>query len=196
MTGGRMVMAVFAAVLAGFGFTMAPRAGYGQDVAAPAALSGRFLLTDQDGRRVDQDSYRGKVRVMSFGYTYCPDVCPTTLATIAAAMDKLGADADQVVPIFVSVDPKRDSPSHLKEYLAAFDKRLVGLTGTDGEVAAAARNFHVRYTVNAPEGTADNYTVDHTAGVFIMDRDGRFLAKLGHLVTADDLAARILGYLK
>lgn len=96
-----------------------PAAPVAAQEAAPR-ISGRFVLQDQDGRTVNDETYAGKIRVISFGYTFCPDVCPTTLATVAEAMDKLGDLADQVVPIFVSVDPQRDSPAHLKEYVAAF----------------------------------------------------------------------------
>ena len=159
-------------------------------------LTGRFLLEDQDGRPVDQDSYGGRLRLMTFGYTYCPDICPTTLATMAAALDRLGPQAAQVVPIFVSVDPGRDTPAHLKQYLAAFGPRFVGLTGTPAQVADAARNFRVRYAVRPAEnGDPAAYTVDHTAGIYVMDRQGLFLAKLGHLEGAEGVAERLRSYL-
>jgi protein SCO1/2 len=187
------MLAAVAAALTLAGGGSAPGAAYGQE--APA-LSGRFMLVDQDGRTVDQDSYRGKLRVMTFGYTFCPDICPTTLATIAGALDQLGPLADQVAPIFVSVDPGRDTPAHLKQYLASFHPRLVGLTGTAEEVAVAARNFHVRYAINpSTDGNTANYTVDHSAGIYIMDRDGRFLAKFGYQEGASGVAERIRGFL-
>ncbi len=164
--------------------------------AAPTAgaqeLTGRFLLESHDSGRVTDQSFAGKVRMMTFGYTFCPDICPTTLSTMAAAIDALGAKADQVVPIFVTVDPKRDSALHLKDYVQAFGPSFVGLTGTPAMTEAAARAFKVRYTLHPPTGAdPDNYLVDHSAGIYIMDRGGRFVAKLGHLSAPEDVAARL-----
>ncbi|MBX9633902.1 MAG: SCO family protein [Magnetospirillum sp.] len=161
--------------------------------AAAQELTGRFKLENHDAKMVSEQTYAGKVRVVSFGYTFCPDVCPTTLATIAAALDLLGADADQVVPLFITVDPKRDTAAHLKEYVAAFGPRFIGLTGTREMVADAAFHFKARYRIHKPaEGAdADTYFVDHSAGIFIMDRQGGFIAKLGHLATPDELAERL-----
>jgi protein SCO1/2 len=156
-------------------------------------LTGRFLLETQDGQRVTDESFAGKVRMMTFGYTYCPDVCPTTLSTMSQAIDILGPKAQQVVPIFVTVDPKRDTAKHLKDYAAAFGPQFVALTGTPDMTAAAAKAFKVRYVIHPPKDAADpdNYLVDHSAGIFIMDRDGRFVAKMGHLSDAADVAARV-----
>ncbi len=188
-----VLLAAVAAALTVVGSGAGPGAAYAQEA---TALSGRFLLVDQDGQTVDQDSFRGKLRVMTFGYTFCPDICPTTLATIAAALDRLGPLADRVAPIFVSVDPKRDSPAHLKQYLASFSPRLIGLTGTAEEVAVAARNFHVRYAiVPSSDGNPADYTIDHSAGIFILDGDGHFLAKLGYQEGASGVAARIRSFL-
>ncbi|OAN47898.1 SCO family protein [Magnetospirillum moscoviense] len=155
-------------------------------------LTGRFLLDSHDGGRVTDQSFAGKVRMMTFGYTFCPDICPTTLSTMAAAIDALGAKASQVVPIFVTVDPKRDTASHLKEYVQAFGPSFVGLTGTTEMVEAAAKAFKVRYKLHPPmTADPDNYLVDHSAGIYIMDRDGRFVAKLGHLSAPEDVAERL-----
>jgi protein SCO1 len=155
-------------------------------------FTGRFILETHDGKRVSDESFAGKVRVMSFGYTFCPDVCPTTLSTMAGALDKLGPAADQVVPLFVTVDPKRDSKAQLKEYMSAFGPAFIGLTGTQQMIDAAARAFKVRYEIHASEnGDPDSYVVDHSAGIFILNRDGSFAAKLGHLADADELADRL-----
>lgn len=152
----------------------------------------QFALINQDGQAVTEASYAGRVRVMTFGYTWCPDICPTTLATIAAALDAVGTHAAEVVAIFVSVDPRRDTPQHLKDYVAAFHPRMVGLTGDDRAVAAAARAFNVRYAAQpAPAGDAMAYSVDHSAGIYVIDRKGRLAARIGHRESADDVAARI-----
>lgn len=165
-------------------------------LAVPAAareVTGQFKLEDHDARMVSEQTYAGKVRVMSFGYTFCPDVCPTTLSTIAAALDLLGTDADQVIPLFITVDPKRDTAAHLKDYMSAFGPRFVGLTGTPEMVADAAYQFKARYLINDPTDTAepDSYFVDHSAGIYIMDRQGGFVAKLGHRATPEELVERL-----
>jgi len=165
--------------------------------ASAETAGGRFSLIDQDGRRVTEASWPGRLRVMTFGYTFCPDVCPTTLGTIAAALDGLGpADGDKVVALFVTVDPGRDTPQHLKAYVAAFHPRMLGLSGTADEIAAAAKQFHVRYAFNPPEGADPNsYSVDHTAGIWIMDGDGRFVARLGQRATVDELVQSLRAHL-
>lgn len=156
-------------------------------------VTGRFSLTDQDGAAVTQASYDGSVRVVTFGYTFCPDICPTTLSTVASALDMLGSKADQVAPLFVTVDPKRDTVSHLKDYVSAFGPRFVGLTGSAEQINAAARAFRVRYVLQPPQDPADpnSYFVDHSAGIYIMDRKGGFAAKLGHRADPEELAARL-----
>lgn len=154
-------------------------------LAMPAAareITGRFQLEDHEAKTVSEQTYAGKVRLVTFGYTFCPDVCPTTLSTIATALDMLGTDADQVVPLFITVDPKRDTAAHLKEYMAAFGPRFVGLTGTREMVAEAAFQFQARYRIHKPADPAESqtYFIDHSAGIFIMDRQGGFVAKLSH----------------
>lgn len=165
-------------------------------LAAPLAaqeLTGRFKLENHDAQLVSEQSYAGKVRMVTFGYTFCPDVCPTTLATMAAALDLLGADADQVVPLFITVDPKRDTAAHMKEYVSAFGPRFIGLTGTAQMVAEASAGFRARYRIHKAtnEAEPDTYFVDHSAGIFIMDRRGGFVAKLGHHATPDEVVERL-----
>lgn len=159
-----------------------------------AEVTGRFRLTDHDGRPVTEATYTGRVRVVTFGYTFCPDICPTTLSTVAAALDMLGSKVEQVVPLFVTVDPRRDSAAHLKDYMSAFGPRFVGLTGTTEQVEDAARAFRVRYALQPPLDPADpnTYFVDHSAGIYIMDRAGGFAAKLGHRAEPEELAARLI----
>lgn len=159
-----------------------------------AELTGRFNLIAHDGRAVSETSFAGKVRVMTFGYTFCPDICPTTLSTMAAALDSLGPKADQVVPLFITVDPRRDTAEHLREYMSAFGQSFVGLTGTTEMVDQAAAAFRARYVLQPPHDPADpnTYFVDHSAGIYIMDRHGAFVAKLGHRSEPDELAARLL----
>lgn len=162
--------------------------------AQASEVTGKFKLVAQDGSTVTEASYDGKIRMVTFGYTFCPDICPTTLSTMAATMDLLGAKAAQVVPIFVTVDPHRDTREHLRDYVEAFGPSFVGLTGSQEAVDAAAKAFRVRYVLNPPADPADpdTYFVDHSAGIYIMDRQGRFVAKLGHRSDPDEVAARLL----
>lgn len=146
----------------------------GADSKAMPTIGGPFTLTDHNGRAVTEADYRGKFLLMFFGYTYCPDVCPTGLQVVAQVMDGLGAAADKVQPLFISVDPGRDTPAHLKEYVGLFHARLVGLTGTPEQVAAMAKSYRAFYRV-APGGDKDNYFVDHSAYTYLMGPDGKFI---------------------
>jgi protein SCO1/2 len=129
-------------------------------------------LTDQDGRARSLADFKGKVLVVFFGYTQCPDVCPTTMAEVAEVKKSLGADGDKVQGIFVTVDPQRDTAQLLKAYLNSFDPTFVGLRGSEEQTQAAAKEFKVFYA-KAPGKTPDSYTMDHTAASFIFDTEGR-----------------------
>ena len=131
-----------------------------------------FTLPDASGKTRTLGDFRGKVVVMFFGYTHCPDVCPTTLAELAQAMQRLGADADRVQVLFVTVDPARDTPQVLAQYVPAFDKRFVGLRGDSDALAATAKEYKVIYQ-KQPGPTPGNYSMDHSAGTYIYDPQGR-----------------------
>jgi len=138
----------------------------------PLAPVNDFSLTAAGGKPVRLSDFRGKLVALYFGYTYCPDVCPTTLAELAAGMRDLGADAQQVQVIFISVDPARDTPERLADYVANFDPSFIGITGSPEEIAAVATPLGIYY--QAHEGTAaTGYLVDHTATVMVLDRQGR-----------------------
>ena len=117
------------------------RSGYAEGGQAPAILGGPFRLVDHTGASVTDETYRGKWLVMFFGFTHCPDICPTTLNKIADVIELLGKDAEKVQPLFVTVDPQRDTAETLPDYVAAFDSRIIGLTGSDEEIAAVARSY-------------------------------------------------------
>lgn len=159
-----------------------------------AEVTGKFRLTAHDGRPVTEASFAGRVRVVTFGYTFCPDICPTTLSTVASALDQLGPKAEQVTSLFITVDPGRDTAEHLKDYVAAFGPSFVGLTGTVEQVDEAARAFRARYVIQPPTNVDDpgSYFVDHSAGIYIMDRQGGFVAKMGHRADPEEVAARLL----
>jgi protein SCO1/2 len=131
-----------------------------------------FALTDQDGKPRTLADFRGKAVLMFFGYTHCPDVCPTTLSEMAAVMKQLGPDAERVQVLFVTLDPERDTPAVLKEYVPAFDPRFIGLSGSPEAIAKVAKEFRVFYQ-KVPGKEAGSYTLDHTAGSFVFDPQGR-----------------------
>jgi protein SCO1/2 len=131
-----------------------------------------FALNDHDGKPRTLADFKGKVVVIFFGYTHCPDVCPTTMAEMAAVMKQLGPDADRVQVLFVTLDPERDTPALLKQYVPAFDPRFIGLSGDPEATARVAKEFRVFYQ-KAPGKGADSYTLDHTAASYVFDPQGR-----------------------
>ena len=137
-------------------------------------IGGPFALTDHTGRRRTDADFRGQLLLVYFGFTYCPDVCPTDLQAIGLALDRLGAAGEGVQPLFLTVDPERDTVEHLAEYVPLFHSRLIGLTGTADEIRAAARAYKVYYARVATSGGSD-YTVDHSAFIYLLDREGRYL---------------------
>jgi protein SCO1/2 len=153
-------------------------------------LGGPFALTDQNGVLRTEKDYRGKYMLVFFGYTYCPDVCPTTLAVMAAALEKLGARADRIAPVFITVDPKRDTPEKLKTYLASFGPRIIGLTGSPKDIAAVAKEYRVYYKEHRANG--GDYTVDHSGVVYLMDPYGAFTANYSLETSPDAMAADLL----
>lgn len=139
-----------------------------------ALIGGPFEMTDQDGRRVSDKDFLGKPMLVSFGYTYCPDVCPTQLFEISQALAALGPAAQRLQPVFVTVDPARDTPDALKSYLSNFAQGYRGLTGSADDVAAIARVYRVYYAKVDNPGAPSSYTMDHTSIVYLMDAKGRF----------------------
>jgi cytochrome oxidase Cu insertion factor (SCO1/SenC/PrrC family) len=159
-----------------------------------AALGGPFSLTDQRGRAVTDRDFHGRVVVLFFGYTFCPDICPTDLQIVAEALDKLGPRADGVQPLFVTIDPQRDGPAQLAEFTALFSPRILGLTGTSEHIADAAKRYRVYYA-KAKGGDGDAYTMDHSAFFYLLDRQGKLAEVLPHATPADRLAAALTNLL-
>jgi cytochrome oxidase Cu insertion factor (SCO1/SenC/PrrC family) len=154
-------------------------------------IGGPFALTDQNGTRRTDADFRGKLMLVYFGFTYCPDICPADLQAIGLALDKLGHDGERVQPLFVTVDPERDTAEHLAEYVPLFHPRLIGLTGSLEAVRRAADAYKV-YFAKVPTGKeASDYTVDHTAFIYLMDRDGNYLGFFPPGTTADRMAETI-----
>lgn len=155
------------------------------------SLGGPFSLTDQNQMLRTEKDFGGKYTLVFFGYTYCPDVCPATLAIMGAALDKMGSRGERIVPLFITVDPKRDTPDKIKSYLSSFGTRFVGLTGTPDQIAAVAKEYRVYYREHpAEDGGA--YTVDHSGVIYLMDPNGKFIANYSLDTSPDMLAADLL----
>jgi protein SCO1 len=160
---------------------------------AIAAVGGPFHLEDQDGKPVSDQDMKGRPFLVFFGFTHCPDVCPTTLFEISEVMKKLGNDADRTGALFITVDPERDTPAAMKDYLSNFDPHLRGLTGDPAAVNAAIRAYRV-YAKKVPLENGD-YTMDHTAVVYLMDKDGGFIAPFNLKQTPEAAAQQLRRYL-
>jgi protein SCO1/2 len=167
--------------------------GGGRNMAAAAAIGGPFQLTDQGGQTVTDKSLQGRPTLIFFGFTHCPDVCPTSLFEMSEVLRTMGPDADRVNAYFISVDPERDTPEAMKDYLSSFDPHLKGLTG-DPEVMAKVTSEYRVYAKKVPLKDGD-YTMDHTALVYLMDRDGRFVAPFNLKRTPEEAASELKRYL-
>ena len=158
-----------------------------------AAIGGPFKLTDQDGNQVTDKDMKGRPFLVFFGFTHCPDVCPTTLFEVSEILRALGPDADRTRALFITVDPERDTPAVMKDYLSSFDPHLSGLTGDAAAVAAVAKAYRVYFKkVPLDQG---GYTMDHTAIVYLMDKQGRFVAPFSLKRTAEAAAADLRRHL-
>ena len=153
-----------------------------------ASYARDFALTDAAGKKRTLAEFRGKLVAVFFGFAQCPDVCPTTLADFARAKSQLGADGDRLQVIFVTVDPARDTPQVLGAYVPNFDPSFIGLTGTEDEISAAAREFKVFYQ-KVPGRTDTSYTIDHTAGSYVFDAQGRIRLFVKHATPVESIVA-------
>lgn len=145
-----------------------------------ALVGGPFTLTDQTGKRVTEKDFLGRYMLVFFGFTHCPDICPSALQVMSAALDKLGDKAKDVTPVFISLDGARDTPEKLADYLKSFGDRFVGLTGSKEELAAAAKAYRVYYQIVPDDKVAGEYTIDHAAIIYLMGKDGAFVTHVPH----------------
>jgi protein SCO1/2 len=156
-----------------------------------ALVGGPFALTDHTGKRVTEQDFRGRFMLVLFGFTFCPDVCPSELQLVAAALDRLGPKAQRITPLFISIDPERDTPAKLAQYVQSFHPRLIGLTGTPTEVEAAAKVYRVYVKkVPDPKSTA-GYTMDHSALIYVMGPDGAYRTHFTPGVSVEALVERL-----
>ncbi len=154
-------------------------------------IGGPFTLEDSAGKTVTDRDYRGKYMLVYFGYTYCPDVCPTTLNAVADALDKLGPKAKALRPIFITVDPQRDTPDVMKQYTMAFSPALIGLTGTPDQIARVAKEYRVYYAKHVTGPGPNDYSMDHSSIIYLMGPDGNFIAPIRADQSGDEMAAAI-----
>ncbi len=154
-------------------------------------VGGPFALEDGNGKQVTDADFRGKYMLVYFGYTFCPDVCPTTLNEVADALDHLGAKASNLQPIFITVDPKRDTPAVVKQYTAAFSPKLIGLTGTPEQIANVAKAYRVYYAEHRTGSGPDDYSMDHSSILYLMGPDGKFIAPVRADESGKDMAEDI-----
>ena len=181
------VLVLAASVLLALAFRDNPKGAAGTMIAS--AIGGPFQLVDQNGKPVSDADLKGKWQLLFFGYTHCPDTCPTALNEISLALDRLGKKRSEVEIVFITVDPERDTPEVLKSYMQSFDAPIVALTGSADQVAKAAKAYRVYYAKHPrPDG---GYDMDHSAVIYVMDPQGRFTATLTPDATAAAIAERL-----
>jgi protein SCO1/2 len=166
--------------------------GFGS-VPAPAAIGGPFRLTDQAGETVTEKNLIGRPSIIFFGFTHCPDICPTSLFEMSEVLRAMGPDAGRMNAYFVSVDPERDTPAVMKDYLSSFDPNLKGLTGSPDEITRVLKSYRV-YAKKVPLKDGD-YTMDHTALIYLMDRKGNFVRPFNLKQKPEEAAADLRRYL-
>lgn len=184
-----VLVLLFAAGLAGYAWMNRQAADpQGNGV---ALVGGPFTLTDHTGREVTEKTFLGKYMLVFFGFTFCPDICPTELQVITAALDQMGPAGEVIQPVFITIDPARDTPEVLKAYVSNFGPRLLGLTGTPEQIAAAAKAYRVYYAKAANSGADENYVMDHSTIIYLMGPDGRFVRHMPYTTDAAKLAAEL-----
>jgi len=192
----RMLL-IFGAFIAGLGLCFGSilfftSGGPSKVATASSTVGGPFRLISQDGTPISDENFRGKPFLVFFGFTHCPDVCPTTLFEVSEIMRRLGPDADKTGALFVTVDPERDTPDKMKEYLSSFDPHLSGATGDLPAIAAVAKEYRVYYKKVPTEG--GDYTMDHTAIVYLMDKNGKFVTPFNLRRKPEEAAADLRKY--
>jgi len=180
------LMLAAAAMIGAAAFLLAP--GLKPGGTGVALVGGPFTLTDQSGKRVTEKDFLGRYTLIYFGYTYCPDVCPTQLQVLAAALEEMGPTASKITPVFISIDPARDTPEVMKAYVENFGAQFIGLTGSADEIAAVAKAYRVFY---AKAGTGQDYKMDHTSLMYLMGPDGKFIKYFDYTTDPKALAGEL-----
>ena len=160
-----------------------------------ALIGGPFTLVDQTGKTVTDQDFRGRYMLVFFGFTHCPDICPAELQVMSAALDALGPKADSVVPIFITLDPERDTQAAMAAYVKNFGPRFVGLTGSSEQIAAAAKAYRVAYSKFQQDKTSSDYIIDHSALVYLMGKDGEYITHFAYGTPASQMTDTLRRYL-
>ena len=167
------------------------------ETSGKALIGGPFTLVDQHGKTVTDRDFRGRYMLVFFGFTHCPDICPAELQVISASLDDLGSKAEEVVPIFVTLDPERDTPEVMADYVKNFGSRFVGLTGSPEEIAEAAKAYRVAFSKfdNKGADSNDNYSIDHSAFVYLMGPGGEYITHFNYGTPAAKMTESLRRYL-
>lgn len=173
-----------------------PKAGVSGMISAPNGMGGDFILHDVDGKLVKSQDFHGKYLLIYFGFTFCPDICPSSLLEMSKVIKYIGADAAFLQPIFITIDPKRDTPEQLKDYFTHFDPSILPLTGSKKDIDEVVAQFKVYYAVTANSKNDQNYMVDHSSFFYFVGKDGKLIKYYNSKITAADMASDILGYIK
>ncbi|HEX4506055.1 MAG TPA: SCO family protein [Alphaproteobacteria bacterium] len=191
-----MIAMIAVVAVAGVSIWRITQAGPAAGASSGVDIGGPFTLTDQSGAAVTDKTYDGSYRLIYFGYTFCPDACPTELGVMAQAIETMGPAGQKVLPIFITIDPDRDTVQQLKTYVPLFDKRLVGLTGTPQQIAAVAKAYKVYYAkADQPGVDTKSYGMNHSSFVYLMDPNGKFLTVFSSDTDSDKMAAEIRRYM-
>lgn len=195
-----LVAGILIAIVAGLWLSelvigAAERKGAPATSSGEARVGGPFTLVDQTGKTVTEADFRGRYMLIYFGFTFCPDVCPTELSAMTAAIEALGAEGEKIQPVFITIDPERDTPEIMARYVTLFHPRLVGLTGTSEQIAATAKAWHVFYRKAKDESSPEDYTMDHSSIIFLMGPDGEYLKLFPPGTGPDEMAEQIAAFL-
>ena len=197
---GRLLTVIVAGFLIGaFGgaaLLVLSRGGQGPAVqtSGKALIGGPFTLVGRDGKPVTDQAFRGKYMLVFFGFTHCPDICPAELQVMAAALDELGPKANDIIPIFITLDPERDTPMVVSDYVANFSPRFVGLTGTPEQIAEAAKAYRVVYSKFQEDKASSDYSIDHSALVYLMGKDGEYITHFAYGTPASQMTEALRRY--
>ena len=197
----RSTLALLAAIVfisgaVALGFMLMPTSNTNpQIVTGKALIGGPFTLTNHKGKRVTEKDFMGKFSLIYFGYTYCPDVCPAELQVMAAAIDKLGTKKNLVTPVFITIDPERDTVEQMNSYVSNFHEQLIGLTGTPQEIKAAAKAYKIYYKKAGDDPSSTDYAMDHSSIVYLMSPEGKYLTHFSYGTGVDKMAEGITKFL-
>jgi len=190
-----IAIAVILLVAGGLGVTLIWQGANPAGAGGKALIGGPFSLVDQTGKRVTEKDFEGRYMIAYFGYTFCPDFCPLGLSTITEALEMIeSGDAAKITPVFFTVDPARDTVETMADYVSNFHPDMIGLTGSDDEVAAAAKAYRIYYAI--PNKDSEDYAVDHSTFIYLMGPDGSYVTHFSHSATPEEVAERLKAELK